>query len=109
MKLLPKETGSLRIADASSNASAMRSELGTAACYQSEPRTSPPCGVQAKNQVFPLMPWATRRTLPSPMPTLIPPVCGETARHMHTLAAPPHDHEILVVLQKDGAGVNMGV
>jgi hypothetical protein len=45
------------------------------------------------------MPWLTRRVLPSPMPTLMPPVCGDTARHMHTLTDPPHVHGPVVVAQ----------
>ena len=64
--------------------------------YQSDPSTSPELGVQAANQVELLTPCASRRTLPSPMPTLIPPVCGDTARHMQTLAAPPQVQGVVV-------------
>jgi hypothetical protein len=31
------------------------------------------------------------------MATLMPPVCGEVARHMHTLIFPPQDHEVVVL------------
>src|SRR5262245_29291153 len=48
--------------------------------YQSEPSVSPPSMVIAAHQVAGLTPVATRRTLPSPIPTLMPEVWGVLAR-----------------------------
>ena len=42
--------------------------------YQSEPSTSPPAGVRAAHHVWPVTLLATKRTLPSPNPALMPPV-----------------------------------
>src|SRR5262249_45973664 len=77
--------------------------------YQSFPSTSPEAGVVAANQVGPLIAPFTKRTLPSPSPHWMPPVWGDTARHMHTLAAPPQVHGVVFVWQKDGAGWIIGV
>ena len=46
-------------------------------------------GVMAAHQVVPVMPWLTKRTLPSPRPALMPPVCGELAMSaVHTALSP---------------------
>jgi hypothetical protein len=55
------------------------------------------------------MPWLANRTLPSPMATLMPPECGDTARHMQTLSAPPHVQGIVVVLQYSTEGLIRGM
>ena len=52
---------------------------------KSGPRISPPAGVQAANQLTLLTLAPTKRTLPSPIPTLIPPECGDTGWHMQVL------------------------
>ena len=83
--------------------------LNGAHFYQSAPSVSPPAGVQAANQVLPVMPPETKRTLPSPKPALIPPGCGDVARHMHRLTLPPQVHARVFVAQKVGEGVIKGV
>src|SRR2546423_547797 len=48
--------------------------------YQSVPSTSPPAGVTAAHQVVPLRLGASVRTLPSAIPTWMPPVWAVAAR-----------------------------
>src|SRR5262249_11280788 len=48
--------------------------------YQSLPSRSPEFGVRAAHHVCQERAELTNRTLPSPMPALMPPVCGEFAR-----------------------------
>src|SRR5438874_2486591 len=60
----------------------------------------PPAGVVAANQVVPLMPAPTKRTLPSPRPQLMPPECGDTARHMQAVTVPPQVQERVFLAQK---------
>src|SRR6266851_2744643 len=55
-----------------------RSCKASRAVYQSLPKISPPCGVTAAHHVVPLMALLMNLTLPSPMPTFMPPVCDET-------------------------------
>ena len=77
--------------------------------FQSLPSVSPPAGVQAANQVGPVTPAERKRTLPSPRPRLIPPGCGDVARHMHRLTLPPQPHARVFVAQNCGEGVIKGV
>ena len=51
----------------------------TASAHQSGPRRSPAAGVTAAHQVVVLILPLTLRTLPSAIPTWIPPVCGVEA------------------------------
>src|SRR5262245_84412 len=48
--------------------------------YQSDPRTSPPAGVQAAHQVRPDMVGLIDRTEPSASATCMPPRCGLDVR-----------------------------
>src|SRR5712692_5106327 len=57
--------------------------------HQSLGRMSPASGVSAIHHVVGLMVRLTKRTLPSPIPALMPPVCGELAARPSQKAGSP--------------------